>query len=247
MAEPGHNGRVSMTVHLLRSFDLRRDAVSFPVPPAGQRLLAFLALQGGAVRRVYTAGVLWIDFSQDKANANLRSALWRLSRIPGPLVDATSTHIALAPQVCVDVTEAAAIATRINGDGYGCDDAEMDRIVHAGVLLPDWYDEWVVIERERFRQTRLHALEAICYALTREGRHAKAIEAGLAAVADEPLRESAHRAVMRAHLAEGNRGEALREYELCRDLLSQHLGVGPSMEMERLRRRCVSGDVAVTA
>lgn len=247
LAEPGHSGRDVTKVHLLRCFDLRHNEVSVAVPPAGQRLLAFLALQSGPVRRVYAAGVLWIDFSQEKANANLRSALWRLGRFPWPLVEATPTHLALSTQVSVDVHEAVGIARRINGEAAACEETELERIVRAGALLPDWYDEWIIIERERFRQVRLHALEALCYALTREGRHEQAIEAGLAAVADEPLRESAHRAIMRAHLAEGNRGEALRQYDLCRTLLADQLGVGPSSEMERLRDHCVSGDVVVTA
>jgi DNA-binding SARP family transcriptional activator len=216
------------------------------VPPASQRLLAFLALQAGATTRVYVAGMLWTDFSPDKANANLRTTLWRLSRAPWPLVDATPTHLRLAHGVTVDVHETEAIARRITSDGYRCEDDELERIVAAGDLLPDWYDDWTIIERERFRQTRLHALEVLSYTLTREGRHRQAIEVGLAAVAGEPLRESAHRAVMRAHLAEGNRCEALRQYELFRRLLAEELGVGPSPEMEMLHHRCVRGDAVVT-
>ena len=59
----------------------------------------------------------------------------------------------------------------------------------------------------------------------------------MAAVAVEPLRESAHRAVMRVHLAEGNRNEALRQYELCRRALAP-VGLMPSAETVTLRGRC---------
>jgi DNA-binding SARP family transcriptional activator len=69
----------------------------------------------------------------------------------------------------------------------------------------------VLVERERFRQLRLHALEALCRRLTGDGLHAEAVDAGIAAIAAEPLRESAHRALMSAHVAEGNRGEAMRQ------------------------------------
>ena len=65
-------------------------------------------------------------------------------------------------------------------------------------------------------------------------------------MAGEPLRESAHRAVMHAHLAEGNRVEALRQYALYRRVVVDQLGVKPSVEMQRLRACCVSGDVEVT-
>ena len=79
-------------------------------------------------------------------------------------------------------------------------------------LLPDWNEDWVLIERERFRQARLHALEALCDRFSEAGRMMPAIQAGLAAVTADPFRESAHRALIRTHLREGNRSEALRQY-----------------------------------
>jgi DNA-binding SARP family transcriptional activator len=189
------------------------------------------------LRRVYVAGTLWIDYGQDAANANLRSALWRLKRLPYALVDTTATELGLAPTVLVDLHEALAIARRVPTLGARCQEDERDRIVAAREVLPDWYDDWVVLQRERFRQARLHALEALCCALAREGHYARAIETGLAAVADEPLRESAHRAVIGVHLAEGNRWDALRQYELCRRSL-RGIGLEPDAETEGLRQQC---------
>jgi DNA-binding SARP family transcriptional activator len=216
------------------------------LPLSAQRLLAFLALKRAALQRTYVAGMLWIDSSQEAANASLRTALWRLRRPSCPLVDATQSHLSLSPDVDVDVYEMTALAHGIDDAGTDPPDAALDELMLAGDLLPDWYDDWVVIERERFRQVRLHALEALCYRLARHERYSKAIDAGLTAVAGEPLRESAHRAVMRAHLAEGNRNEALRQYALCRRLLDEQLGLEPSDETRRLRDRCRSGDGAVT-
>ena len=102
----------------------------------------------------------------------------------------------------------------------------VDELV-AGDLLPGWYDEWVVAEREHFRQLRLHALEKLCEQLTDEGRFGEAVEAGLVAVSGEPLRESAHRVLIRAYLKEGNRGEAIRQYEACRQVLAAGAGHRP--------------------
>ncbi|MET7443204.1 bacterial transcriptional activator domain-containing protein, partial [Streptomyces sp. NPDC005568] len=84
------------------------------------------------------------------------------------------------------------------------------------------------------RQLRLHALDELAEALTRQGRPALAIEAGWASVRAEPLRESAHRAVVSAHLAEGNVGEAVRHYEEFRRLLEEELGVAPSPRFARM-------------
>ena len=73
----------------------------------------------------------------------------------------------------------------------------------------------------------LHALELLTAELSSSGRHAQAIQAALAAVRIEPLRETSHAALIRAHLAEGNRSEAMRQFSRCRELLFHELGVEP--------------------
>ena len=103
-----------------------------------------------------------------------------------------------------------------------------------GQLLPDWYEDWVEIERERLRELRSHALEALCHRLTTAGRFGEATEAGLAAVRDEPLRESAHRVLIGVHLAEGNRAAALHQYRAFALLLHEEVGMSPTSRMEQL-------------
>ncbi len=117
-------------------------------------------------------------------------------------------------------------------DGHVSDGHPVLRLPNlAGDLLPGWYDDWVIVERERIRQLRLHALEVLCENLSRSGRHAQAVDAGLSAVAEEPLRESAQRALIAAHLREGNVSEAVRQYDRYRKLLGASLGLEPSFEV----------------
>jgi DNA-binding SARP family transcriptional activator len=80
----------------------------------------------------------------------------------------------------------------------------------------------------------MHALEAVSRQLLDAGRFAEALQTAYAAVRAEPLRESAHRIVVRVHLVEGNVGEALRAFEQFRQLLADELGVAPTPEMSRL-------------
>jgi DNA-binding SARP family transcriptional activator len=87
-------------------------------------------------------------------------------------------------------------------------------------------------ERESYRQLRLHALEALSNLLIAEGRFGEAVETGLMAVAAAPLRESAHRAVIRAMVMEGNRAEALCHHHLLSDLLQDELGVEPTFGVD---------------
>jgi len=92
----------------------------------------------------------------------------------------------------------------------------------------------VLLERERLRQLRLHALEALAEKLPAVGRFGEAVQVAQAAVQAEPLRETARRALVRIHLAQGNVAEALRTYESFREQLFDELGVAPSSQMERL-------------
>ncbi|HSL67563.1 MAG TPA: bacterial transcriptional activator domain-containing protein, partial [Actinomycetota bacterium] len=86
------------------------------------------------------------------------------------------------------------------------------------------------------RQLRLHALERLCEQLAAAGRFGVAVEAGLQAIAGDPLRESAHRALIKAHLAEGNVADATRQFRIYRRLARDELGVEPSSQAKDLVR-----------
>jgi DNA-binding SARP family transcriptional activator len=218
---------------LLHGFEVRVGGHALELPLSAQRLVAFLALQDRPVQRLYVAGNLWLDSSEERANASLRTTLWRLGRNECPIVEITGNQVALAPDVSVDLRAVRARARRVLQHEH-VESTDLDTLCLAGELLPDWYDDWVLIERERFRQLRLHALDALCEELTAKGRYAAAVEAGHASVAAEPLRESAHRLLVSAYLAEGNVGEAVRAYRFFSDVLAAELGVAPSQQMEKL-------------
>ena len=101
-------------------------------------------------------------------------------------------------------------------------------------VLVGWYDDWVIMERERFRQIRLHALDRIGERLLEQGRFCDVLQVALAAVRAEPLRESAHRLLVRVHLQEGNVAEAIRQYRCYADLLRRELHAAPSPVIQRL-------------
>jgi DNA-binding SARP family transcriptional activator len=220
-------------IYLLDGFEVRCGNEVILLPASVQRLISLLAVQNRPLRRVFIAGTLWPDSSEDRAAANLRSTLWRLRRVPHRLVEALASKLRVAPGVAVDAGELCDRATRLI-QGTEPVEADVERIARVGELLPDWYDDWLLVERERFRQLRLHALEVMCLRLATTERFALAVEAGLAAVAGEPLRESAHRCLIRAHLAEGNVGEAMRQYETYRDLMRAELNLDPSPDIVKL-------------
>ena len=203
----------------------------------GRRIFALLALRRRC-DRPYLAGMLWPDCSEAHAHGNLRASLSRLHRrdLAGPLVCSTDGVLALRPEVEVDVHGVVAVARSVlDGDRTTAPREAVRRLACDDVLL-GWYDDWVLLERERLRQLRLHALEHLSGQLLAAGDVARAVEAALEAVAVEPLRESAHAALIRAHLAEGNRAEAARQFQRLRELLRKELDEEPSRLVTDLLR-----------
>lgn len=214
----------------------RRD-----VPEGSKRLLAFVALRNVRVERRYAAGALWPIGNDVRAAGNLRSALWRLRGAAIDVLAADKWSLSLCAGVTVDTQMIDDWATRlINGTPVLADLAALPTHVDGLDLLPGWCEDWAIMERERMRQRMLHALEALSRRFATLGRYADAVEVAITAVNAEPLRESAQRALIEAHLAEGNLVEARRGYGTYRDLVRRELDVEPSRDLAALvypRRR----------
>jgi DNA-binding SARP family transcriptional activator len=219
---------------MLGGFELR--AFGFPVtlPPSAERVVAYVALHKGPATRPNVAGNLWLDVPEERAMANLRSALWRLRRPGVSVIEVIGDRLALSPDVAVDVRDLSQAARGLLDGGLPDDPEQLDRLATSSDLLGDWYEDWVLVEREHFRQLRLQALERLALVLARKGQFGRAAETALAAVSSEPLRESAHRALISVHLAQGNRSEAIRQYCIYRRLMSEELDLEPSSEMDEL-------------
>jgi DNA-binding SARP family transcriptional activator len=212
---------------LLGGFELRLDTGAVELYVSAQRVLAFLALRG-RTGRSRLAGTLWPEVTEDKALASLRTALWRVQQVGRGLVTTTPNDVDLADGVFVDAQEVISSSRLLLHGGVDHLSLWWSSVRFQGELLPDWSDDWLVVERERLRQLRLHALERLAERWTAQGSHGLALEAALAALRADPLRETAHRAAIMVHLAEGNLGEAIRQFERCREVLLEEFGVEPT-------------------
>ncbi|HET9657948.1 MAG TPA: BTAD domain-containing putative transcriptional regulator [Kineosporiaceae bacterium] len=231
---PAEAGPLTVQVLLLGGFEVRVDGITLGVSHVAQRLVSYLALRRRGVSRTELSGVLWPEVDAERAAACLRSALWRARSCTGArLVHATTSWVTLADRVQVDYRHAEELTVRLSRDlPAGLDPGELTLLTSD--LLPDWSEDWVATEREAFRQLRLHTLERVCAVLTEHGDYQGALTVGLAAVAGDPLRESAQRCVIAAHLAEGNLAEAARQYDRFERLLARELGVRPSAPLRSL-------------
>lgn len=227
-------GSGAYELRLIGGFSVERDHRPVELSASSERLVAFLALNDRPTHRLGVAGSLWPDKCDARAGANLRSALWRLKQESPGLVDAMTSRIALCDDARVDYWQLLGWAGRVLSGV--ADDADLDDSAEkvTAVLLPHWYEDWVVLERERVRQRLLYALEATAALLTEQGRRAEAIDIGHRSIALDPLRETSHRVVIEAHLSAGNYAEAHRQYENYRMILSDELGIEPSPQLQQL-------------
>lgn len=226
-------GLGSFKLRLLGGFRLVRAERPVRTPESMRRLVTFVALHTPA-NRALAAVVLWPTVDEHHAHASLRTSLWQAQRrCPGLLV-VTDSEVLLDAAVFVDLHELRHHARRVLEQPHTVPLTELTSPLVTQELLPGWYEDWVLQERERSRQLCLHTLEAAAEELLSRGRLGPALDVALAAVATEPLRESAHRLVIRIHIAEGNLSEALRHYSAFVQSLHADFGVGPTDQLRGL-------------
>ena len=236
--QPSNSGPLEITVLGGFRFWIKGKDALPGLPGGSQRLLALLAIREESLTRTEAAESLWPEASYAHAHGNLRSALSRLSAVEHEAVVASDHELRLAAQVTVDIREARALARRLLNLSQERERAGdlSDRAIAAlsQELLPDWYDDWALIEAEDWRQLRMRALHTIIERLIASGHYADATGAALAVVKAEPLRETSHIALIRVHLAEGNRAEALAAFDRYRTLIRAELGVEPGPRIQAL-------------
>ncbi|MGV4890598.1 transcriptional regulator [Streptomyces sp. NWU49] len=216
-------------VSLLGHFALRLPHGHVYLAPTTQKVLVLLAIHGQGLARSSAAALLWPHLPDRRSAASLRSALWRLSRAGGScqVVVSDSEHLRLDRNVRVDLHTARDIVRDLTTDRCAVQPPAVPGHLRQD-LLPDWSESWLLVAREHFRQTRLHALETCSRRLRASGHMDAAMEFAMAALEADPLRESAHRCVSEIHLAEGNIADALRFYDTYRRQLRDELGLVPT-------------------
>ena len=220
----------SHSLALLGTFEFRVYDVRIELPRAAERLVAFLALQVTSVSRYRVAAALWPDASEQRSLGCLRSALWRIRTASRAVVEPSNGRLGLAPGIRVDIAALSRQTHRLLDSSY--EDLEsIESDLFGPELLPSWDEDWVLFERERLRQVSLRGLEALSRRHLAAGRVLDAMEAAWRAISLEPLLESAHGALIDAHLAAGNVREAVRSLQSFADVLDREIGIAPSPDL----------------
>ncbi len=225
-------GWVRWELELLGGWQLSSDGRAVEMGSRQQRVIAAIAVLG-AKPRPALAGLLWPESPESKASGNLRAALHIISRNCPQLLCLQYGNVGLEPHVTVDHAELMAhLQAMADADGevsaHGVD------MVQSAELLPGWYEDWVLFERERLRQRQQRTLASLAGLCLQEGDADRALKAANAAAAIEPLCEISEGLVISALLHSGNQALALRSYHAFRDLLWTEMGILPSAHLRGL-------------
>ena len=225
-------------------------------------LLAYLAVEAGHThRREALAGLLWPDRPDQVALTNLRHALSSLRKsiedqqATPPFVLISPGMIRFNPEsdFWLDVAEFDRLTA-------GCQTQAttnlqvIERLQHAvalycgdfleGFSLRDssFFEEWILIQREHYRQAAVQALATLAGFYEQCGDWVLALIYARRQVELDHLDEAAHRQIMRLLALSGQRSAALRQFEICRLRLLEELEVKPARETVGLYERIKDGD-----
>lgn len=234
----------NLKLYLFGTPRIERDGAEIPFNlRKGQALLAYLAESGQPHSRDFLATLLWPDHDQAGARGRLRRTLYRLGKVLGDeALQATAGTVSLGTTVWVDT----AIARRHLEPpqrGAAPETTGLEPAVAlytgdflAGFSLPDSveFDEWQFFQQTEWRQRLASALLHLVEHYQGGAQWDKAIGAARRWLALDPLHEPAHRHLMTLYALAGQQAAALRQYEQCRALLDEELGVEPEKETTAL-------------
>lgn len=245
-----------LDVKLLGQFDVRRDGASIAIPsrPA-QSLLAYLILNAGtAYRREKLAGLLWPDSTDENARSYLRHELWRLRKvIEPPTRRKRAANLLLVDEIAIefdahaDYSLDAAILQTAPQSPASANDLIGALAVYSGELLPGFYDDWVVLERERLQATFEQKMARLLGVLLEERRWEEILDWGERWIALGQTPEPAFRALMIAHSALGDLSKVAAVCQRCTESMRNQLGVEPSEQTRTLFEQLCQGTYRVGA
>lgn len=203
-----------------------------------QALLAYLALEGRApLRRDHLAMLLWGGAEPAAALASLRQCLSLIGKVCGPgWVQGDGRELQLAAarfEVDVPAVEPAAAADDL--EALAAASTAYRGELLAGLALDEpAFADWLQARRRHLHEQALRVFERLGENLLEAGHVEAALQATQQLLELDPLHEPAHRRLMRLQAGRGRRSAALRQYQVCVDVLQRELGTEPEPTTRRL-------------
>jgi DNA-binding SARP family transcriptional activator/predicted ATPase len=232
-----------LEIRLLGQFEIRRDGEPIRIGARkAQSLLALLLLKRGRRhRREQLAGLLWPEMEEAKARDRLRYALWQLrEKIGNAYISAD--RISLGFDDNSDYWLDVAALEQGNPAGNSLEELAHSASAYQGELLPGFYEDWVILERERLRALFERQMDALLQQLVAAGDWGRVAASAERWISLGQIPEPAYRALMIACAKMGDTFRAVSAYERCATALQDGLAVAPSQETREIYERILAGD-----
>ena len=220
------NGQVQWEISFFGGLHVIREGQPISPPPyRTYGLLSFLCLCDKLpVRRERLGGVLYPDLSEKRTRGRISDYIWQIKKyLPGFPLISTADQIDLDTRlIWVDVK---AFKDEIDKPSSSLSENFIE--LYQGDLLPELYDNWVLVERERWHHHYLRMLRNLVKNQLAAGDNEKAISRMERLLRDEPFDETVVRLLMQTYLKIGRRGAALAAFESFQLLSKEQLGGEP--------------------
>jgi len=233
-----------LDVRLLGQFEVLRDGERVTIPTRNaQALFAYLVINVGKThRRERLAGLLWPNSSEDNARSNLRHELWRLRKV----LQTGGESYFIADDLSISINQHSPFALDVEKlksvPADGTTEALINALtVYRGELLPGFYDEWVLLERDRLVALYEARIARLLDILQIEQRWVEVIDWGTRWIALGQWPEPAYRALMAAYANTGDASKAVLIYERYAQALQKEMGMKPSEPTQALYKRLKTG------
>lgn len=241
------SGRAGTTVCLFGAYPIRVNGQPYHLGISGstEQLFQYLLVNlGRESRREYLADLFWRGSTAERQRSALNSAIWRIKRqlrdVEGVDLqcDGPAVHLQIDASVEMDAREltgivhslapgddlSEAVAIRLRRALDACDAPFMDGVT----------SDWVLTERERLFNLQIRGLTLLMHWLGQQRKYEDALEIGRRLLAADPARESAQCEVMWLYMLNGQRAQAIRQYQLFRAWLRHELDIEPMPETKAL-------------
>lgn len=236
-----------LNINLLGRFEIFLDGQPVDISSRpGQSLLAYLLRNPNRpLRREKLAGMFWPEANDASARSNLRHVLWRIRKVlekEGESVyvetDDRDVTFRLRNEDYLDVgilEESPDSANLVEG-------LQRQVRVYQGELLPGFYEDWVILERERLQSIFDQKMQLLVETLAWQKKWEDVITWARLWIEHSHAPEPAYRILMLAHAAQGDIAAAAAGYQRCVAVLHQELGIEPSSQTEMAYQALVRGD-----
>lgn len=210
-----------------------------------EKLFQYLLVHAGTEsRREYLAELFWGRSSPARQRSALNSAIFRIRKhlagvdgvdlvCNGPVV-----VLRIAPTVPVDARDFTRIVHSVSIEDpmsqARADELHKTLNACSAPFMDGVSSDWVLTERERLFNLQIRGLTILMHWLGQEGRYEDALEVGRSLLAADPARESAQCEVMWLYVLNGQRAQALRQYQECSAWLEEELDIEPMPETRAL-------------